>query len=774
MIEIRKDPTSSLHELPSGALLVRSTSDYPMMCLELRSALEELRSITVVIQSPHVCGWVDNLRRCYPEITVVEYDLLQELRAHLEITALPPDLTPQAVKELGLLDLPKPTEPPIDAKSWILSQLVGGCWGNEAPDDKWQHFVDLINWCLADASPVEGHGLVHELIQKWMTERRSCWVGSCETDVQKAYSWLLADQQLRAKLLLCRQILLPYAEEQVRDWIDAVLGCEHFVPDYVTIQHLPQISRERSLLIGLSERAKAYWRSQLSNGVEIEDALGHMSGELLGELEAISRQLQREPSKGNQELVLRLRHQFSSPGAADALLEGIQTLVSPPKPQKPQEGWDWQDWALWAAHEYLPYREWVHIRNLEDAELDGYSTAYGDWLHAHYPALKNTPEPLVFGAAMRIRELMDEGYVILWVVVDNLPWMCGLRFADEMAKHGLITDNPKCKLSMLPSETETSKRALVGGRLPRDLDPSADYNHLLWAKWEGASIRYEKNKPSLDDLIGRDARLYLYQYDELDPTAHGFVVDRESAVQSKLAFLARAIAKAIEGLSTRFDRIIAVVDSDHGSTLIPKSAKKLDKPPNASSEHKDTHRRFVILSGDADLDTEDWYVLRPAQFGNRDVFAVARGYAYVEKRPLYYTHGGLTPEETIVPHIEFKARAVPDWRPIEVVYSGQPIRPGRAQEATLVARNLNPTGLSNVRLFIQGTVTSPIAIGSEEQARIENVAIMVPSHVRAPEFTVRAYIRFLAYGRLRSQEIDVRIPVRLIAVDAGIDEMFEE
>jgi len=740
------------------------------MCLELRSALQEARRLTILVQSRLVCDWVDDLKRCYPGIVVIKCDPLQELRDHLDTTSLPPDLTAQVVTQLGLLELPKPSEPVRDAKSWILSQLIGECYGVEIPDRGWQHVVDLASWHLTEVSCAEHH----QLIEKWLIERRKQWVGNCETYLQKTYRWLLDNPHLRARLLLCRQILFVYGDSQQQDWIRAILDCDHFVPEYIPIRELPLISREKSLVAELTKRAKTYWRRQITDDTRIEDVLSEMSGELLGELEAVGSELKPRPDKCDRPLILQLRHQFSSIEGAARLLHEIEGLIPPTKPREPQEAWGWDEWSLWAAQEYLPYREWLDVQKREDAELDRYALMYGDWLYESYPVLKIALEPLVFGVAKRIRQLVDEGYVTLWIVIDNLPWVYGLRLVDEMMKHGLVArGNPDIRLSMLPSETETSKRALIGGRLPRDVDPDADYNHLLWARWENVPIRYEKNQPSLDALVSKHASLYVYQYDELDLIAHRFVVDRESTVQSTLQSLATVIAGAVELLRTRFDNIIVAVDSDHGSTLIPKRAKRLNRPPGARRD-TDKHRRFVTLSHDTDLNREGWYLLRPAQFGNREIFAVTRGYRCVEKRPLYYTHGGLTPEETIVPHIEFEPGTKSRWKPLEVLYEGQPVRPGRTQEATFSIRNLNQTRLSDVRLLIQGVESQPIEVDTEEQGQIENVPISVPTTVREPEFMIRAYVRYVAYGRHSSEEVSIRIPIRLIAIETGIDEIFEE
>ena len=772
MIKINKDPIRSIREPPSGALLVQATSDYPRMCLELRSALQEGRPLTIMVQSPLVCDWVDNVKKCYPEIIIIECDPLQELREHFRTTSLPPDLPPQAVNELRVLELPRPSEPVGDVKSHILSQLVGECYGFRIPDPGWQHLVDLASWYLTEAS-CSGH---HRLIEKWMIERREQWIGKGETYLQKAYRWLLDDSHLRARLLLCRQILLSYGDSQQEDWIRAILDCDHFVPEYIPIRQLPLISREKSLVAELSKRAKTYWRHQITHDTRIEDVLSKMSGELLGELEAVVGELKRKPGKCNRPLVLQLAHQFSSIEGAARLLVQIEALIPPvPKAQRPELTWGWDEWSLWATQQYLPYRKWMQDINQQDVEIDDHAILYGDWLYKSYPVLKNeSPTPLVFNAAARIRELVDQGYVVLWLVIDNLPWMHGFLLVQEMNKLGLMPlANPVPKVSMLPSVTELSKRAILGGRLPRDLDPDTDYNQLLWAKWEGTSFRYACNERSLDELISKDAKIYVHQYDGLDHASHRHETYRESDQRNRIRSLCKSTADAVQALRARFEQVMVVIDSDHGSTILPQRTRRLRKP-EAALDDPAKHRRCVVLRKDVQLSEADWYTLRPEQFGLSSTFAVARGYGYVERKPQFYTHGGLTPEETVVPHIELQLGHAPEWKPLEVIYEGQSTRPGRTQEATFSIRNLNQTRLSDVRLLIQRVETQPIEVDAEEQGQIENVLINVPTTVREQEFIIRAYITYLAYGRHSSQEVSIRIPIRLIAIDTGIDEIFEE
>jgi hypothetical protein len=93
------------------------------------------------------------------------------------------------------------------------------------------------------------------------------------------------------------------------------------------------------------------------------------------------------------------------------------------------------------------------------------------------------------------------------------------------------------------------------------------------------------------------------------------------------------------------------VSTDHGSCLLPKGSKGYNKPEGA--EIDDKHKRFVRLNQIEPLN-DNWFYLEKDAFGLRENTAIIKGYNFIGKRkPKGLVHGGLTPEETFIPHLEF-------------------------------------------------------------------------------------------------------------------------
>ena len=769
MIEVVKDPHKAIKDVADETLLVSTSSEYPKMCLELHSAWCEKRSLKLVVQDPQVCEWAHRYACLFPDVTIIDFDPLKELRDRLGVSSLPSDLSAQDVVDLDLLALPRPTRPFGDAKSYILGSLVGSCWEAENIPDGWEHFTSLVDWHL------ESGGIVpeHRLIQKWIKGRKAGWVGNCETSAQKAYEWLFSEPTSRAKLLLCAQILQKYDHNVREDWISRTARCPDALPSFISLSLIPTFKREKSVIEELNRRAKVYWKNILDN-TEIPDVLSQMSGELLGELEGIGTHLTRRRDKCTRLLLLELRHHFSTLESGEHILAKLETLVAPLKPGEPNEKWGWNDWSSWATQEYLRYREWLQEHNQRDIFVESCAANYADWLYRSYPTLKQDLSPLVYGCIERVLELAHQDFVVLWLVIDNLPWVHGFELIDCLTQVGFLAENPVPRLSMLPSETETSKKALIGGRLFRDLDPQADYNKLFWNRCQDLSVQYASNEPSLDKLVSKDADIYLYQYDELDMEAHRFRARRRPIRQACLGSLIKEVAAAVKSLQTRFNKVVVVVDSDHGSTLLPKGVHELRLPPNTVKD-RDKHRRFAFVPSHVGLDQAEWYILGAAEFGLLQGCAVARGHSCIGRRPQFLTHGGLTPEETIVPHIECKMTEKPAWIPIEIQYVGNPIRPRRQEVINLKVRNLNQTRLSEFRLTVQGRESKSINIDSEEEeAEVHDVVIQMPDAIRESEVIISGFVTYIAYGRQTSEAVEITIPVRHIAIEAEIDKMFEE
>jgi bifunctional DNA-binding transcriptional regulator/antitoxin component of YhaV-PrlF toxin-antitoxin module len=109
-------------------------------------------------------------------------------------------------------------------------------------------------------------------------------------------------------------------------------------------------------------------------------------------------------------------------------------------------------------------------------------------------------------------------------------------------------------------------------------------------------------------------------------------------------------------------RIVIHVLTDHGSTTIPADiANDLDLSGFKSTEFTIRSPRYIVVSKEKfsrlpDNWKEDCFFLDATEFGNDSHYLSARrGNRFVKTDDNFFAHGGLSPEEIIVPHLIFEA-----------------------------------------------------------------------------------------------------------------------
>ena len=328
---------------------------------------------------------------------------------------------------------------------------------------------------------------------------------------------------------------------------------------------------------------------------------------------------------------------------------------------------------------------------------------------------------------------------------------------------------------MLPSETHISKSSILAGRIPsqiQEVDPGSlfcDY----WKKEKGINVRMEVNTPTLEGLFSQPAQIYLYEYTKLDYIAHEpdhRVVDREQAVQEASSWLVREVGKAIKKLPD-LDKVRVVISTDHGSTYIAKSGKNLRVPLGAEEDASSKkHKRFVKITKKEALDKVEWYLLKADEFGLKCDYAVTKGYSYLQSRPQGYTHGGLTPEETVIPYLEFSISKPPQLQPMNIVHRGDKILRGRPQQLTFTVKNPNNFPVSGFTLRLPKYM---VKIGIPFNASIEpvsekdtenfSIALGPKLPIREGYATLKGVCSYKIFGEKRDAErVVIKIKVREI------------
>jgi hypothetical protein len=247
---------------------------------------------------------------------------------------------------------------------------------------------------------------------------------------------------------------------------------------------------------------------------------------------------------------------------------------------------------------------------------------------------------------------------------------------------------------MFPSETATSKSALVAGRLPNQIPEQELQKYLLLftgaCRDRGVSGRFIRDEELKRSRLGEE-QVTCWITNRLDTEGHKGYFDIQVGVASLLKAIAGRVRKFVPGHTTS-ERFCLVISTDHGSCGIPRGSKCIQIPKGTTS---DMHRRHVetLVAMPAD---DNWFVLDTDRFALHRPAVAVRGYAYIGKGlPVGLIHGGLLPEEVVIPHVEFSlARTEPV--PLECIHSGKPIMGARRQRSEFLVRNFNSVPVTDV------------------------------------------------------------------------------
>jgi len=747
----------SLEGLPEDARVLDNVLDYTPALRAIRGCLHSDSSLVIHARHPAVCRWVRDYLQGYKEVTVEEADPEAMLRDRWRIGALPPELNSRVILQLCLLEKPEPQGILEDIKGYVLGQCVGPCWEEQSPS--WEHFGALVTSYFEK-------GALRKLpspLDKWLQERQMLWCRTATGDLKLAYEWLSEKPAARSQLVARLKVLSNYPKNMQVEWVSSLE--ERYLPAFVDVGRLPRISLPAHVASILSHQAKAYWKSRLVDSPSVVQVLPEMSGELMGEIEAIYLYFLENIGECDLVTISELRKRFDSLDEATGLIGELDARVPKscvPAPPDPERTWQWREWAEWVTQEYLPYRSELQHADRGSTEVDEYVRRYEDWVYNQYPTLKyDAATPLVHAIVKHVEKTIDEGFVVLWVIVDNLDWQHAMDLIRHMNKEGLfLIGDPHPRLSMLPSETFISKTALLSGRLPAETGEPADLGALLRSRWGEDTVAFARNEPSLSRLVAQDAGLYVYMYDDLDRLAHGQWVEREGLIQYSLRWLARMVSEAVRVLATK-GKVRVMVSSDHGSVKLPDGAHRAVRP--AYSKLDEEHARFAVVPDASALDPGQWYILGRTEFGLTEDYAIPKGYTYIEVKPRGLTHGGLTPEETIVAHLEFQLQPQP-WLPLALLYRGSPLNLGREQKIRLVLMNPNLVTLFRVRIQIPSQVLEAqlLRVPPESECLTNEISVFLPP--KAPvttgeEVLVQALILFNAYGSAQCQDAMLRLPI---------------
>jgi len=787
MITVTIDPNGLWKDTPT-ALIVKDESQFIESRLKIRDAIQTKKAINIVVKNRKIGRWYESLKD-YPNVIINLVSPKTVLSETLNLSSrlsmnLP--VNDNEIKELGLIEKARENPPRTsletikDIERWILSVYIDECWSKNG--GSLTHLSEMASFFLLMKAHVK-HPALDRLIEK----QKEDWFNS---PISEVYKWLFFTPNDRAFLIYAYQILKNYDRTMRENILDelTVKSKEVYEPIKKYLDQIPSLEcsdnfkkkselndlieiKLKNILKSKFEYKKDKIETEKDEGLKqrfsqiINETITKMSGKMIGEINGLSFFVKENPFYFTKELFNLIGAKFS---LFSQQIEELEQLIPPKFPSEPILNWDWGQMSKWAIAEFFPYKKWSLQYESRNKRIEEIANIYSDWLHMKYPELKNELSPLVYGTWYKIKGYTKKGYQILWIIIDNLCWFYLEDTIKAFKEQGLYPSlEPLLCLSMLPSETKISKTALVAGNLPDQIEKEKYQKYkLLFENFckENKITNYRiipENEFKKSKLGGHTITCCIIN--KLDVSSHGGFFDLEDEIKDFLKRIAKYIKDFLPS-DLPFKKFRLVVSTDHGSCIIPQNIKGVRSPKGVRVEEE--HKRFVYVDSNQNLG-ENWYFLDKNKFSLPESIAIAKGYSFIgNRKPKGLIHGGMTPEETLIPHLEFCLQPL-ELKDVQCYHSSPPIIGTRKQKIELSVRNLNDYEISNVAVYVPShsiEIKIEKIPAKDEVTKSTEIALSREEVIESKDnvVTLRGFYSFDWRGETKRGEVEVKIKIRKI------------
>lgn len=324
----------------------------------------------------------------------------------------------------------------------------------------------------------------------------------------------------------------------------------------------------------------------------------------------------------------------------------------------------------WIQEQYLPYRHWqAHYGSEQDQQkVQSLGQAFARWYLTRYPQWLLEPGWLSFQQSAQLPTIARDK-LTLCVILDGLPIWDAEDFAGKVSANidRLQLQQKTYRFAPLPTVTEFAKDALLKG-VPPHLAPQYKPLGSLLAENDLSIQQLEDHHPG--DLI-------FWCVGQPDAAYHfGTEAQREERICAELDIILHRLHDIVENIAPQLALQI-IVTTDHGRLLNPRSPRRLSLPKGMQA-----HGRIAWGKVDRQFDESGflvdeeagWIAVHGERFGMSYDMLIAWGEdSFQNENPGYesYPHGGLFPEEVIVPWFVFERDAQPPTLFVTITGKGE-------------------------------------------------------------------------------------------------------
>jgi hypothetical protein len=451
------------------------------------------------------------------------------------------------------------------------------------------------------------------------------------------------------------------------------------------------------------------------------------------------------------------------------------TKIKPPvELESPKENYDIENWMNWAVNNYLPYHFWLEENDKHDQSADQYAGMFGDWIFSHYDELINNYSGMMYRVLPGLKEELLQNEHTVFVVLDNFNYKFLEFLISCLEKNRFVVQEESPVLAMIPTETVISKRAFFTAEAYNDNGDKYDKIVRNWAQTLGIEMEYLPNVGTLKSLANMDKKVYFLNYLRLDEMLHedqnASAQRIEVRIQKELEALINEIISTLRKFGREKDTNIYFI-ADHGSTkILPEQPNEID-PKYYKDKAQEANYRCI------EVDDEDYentraaigglcYALDRQRYGTDKCFFIARGYNRFIKNELQgYVHGGITPEEAIVPLVK-SAYDMDMCKNPEITLVSENLRFAVTQKLTFLVKNFNDFPIENIELIIQNNNVKcdkidPITVNGLETGTIDLTGTRITKSMdKKNNEKLYIMISYSANGRNHRYQSEIGISVK--------------